>query len=72
MSKEEIEALNKPRNYKKRKTVMDDYLNIIYKMLSDKIDPAVIFSYVIYKGYIGTRKTLEIYIYSLSSPRVLL
>ncbi len=51
MTEEDILALDSPRNYKKRKTVMDDYLNIIYKMLRDKVEPAKIFSYVLRKGY---------------------
>lgn len=62
MTEEDIVALDSPRNYKKRKTVMDDYLNMIYKMLHDKVEPAKIFSYVLRKGYSGSLKTLENYI----------
>ncbi|WP_174888017.1 thioredoxin-disulfide reductase [Cellulosilyticum ruminicola] len=62
MTEEDIRLLDSPKNYKKRKTVVDDYLNIIYKMLYDKIDPAVILSYVLRMGYDGNLKTLENYI----------
>ncbi|MBP3909139.1 MAG: transposase, partial [Turicibacter sp.] len=66
MTEEEVLALDSPKQYKKRKTVMDDYLNMIYKMLHDKIDPAKIFSYVLRKGYCGSYKTLENYIVLLA------
>ena len=39
---------------------MDDYLNIIYKR--DKINPAIIVTYVLSKGYTGSKNTLENYI----------
>lgn len=62
MSEEDIKLLDKPINYKKRKTVADDYLNIIYKMLGDKIDPAIILAYTIKMGYAGNLKTMQSYI----------
>jgi hypothetical protein len=62
MTAEDIAELDKPTNYKKRKTVMDDYLNIIYKMLRDKVKPEIIISYVIKSGYRGNLRTLECYI----------
>ncbi|WP_253197733.1 ISL3 family transposase [Clostridium gasigenes] len=62
MSEEDINLLDQPMNYKKRKTVADDYLNIIYKMLGDKIDPAVILAYTIKMGYAGNIKTMQSYI----------
>jgi len=62
MTAEDIAEFDKPVNYKKRKTVMDDYLNIIYKMLRDKIKPEIIMSYVIKSGYNGNLMTLENYI----------
>ncbi|MGL5764066.1 MAG: ISL3 family transposase [Sarcina sp.] len=65
MTKEDILSLDYPKNYKKRKTVMDDYLNIIYKMLLDKINPTIILAYVIRKGYTGSIKSLENYIVTL-------
>ena len=49
-------------NYKKRKTVADDYLNIIYKMLADKIEPAIILAYAIKMGYTGNIRTMQTYI----------
>ncbi|MHC1746815.1 MAG: ISL3 family transposase [Cellulosilyticaceae bacterium] len=62
MSEEEIDLLNHPKNYKKRKTIADDYFNIIYKMLDDKIDPAIILAYIVKLGYTGNVSTMEHYI----------
>ena len=62
MTEEEITSLNQPINYKKRKTVVDDYLNIIYKMLRDKVDPAAILAYTVRSGYGGNLNTMQNYI----------
>ncbi|MGL4854918.1 MAG: transposase, partial [Lentisphaeria bacterium] len=62
MSEEDIKLLNQPTKYKKRKTIADDYLNIIYKMLRDKIDPAMILAYIIKMGYTGNIQTMQNYI----------
>ncbi|SDO92346.1 Transposase [Clostridium gasigenes] len=62
MSEEDIKLLDQPTNYKKRKTVADDYLNIIYKMLADKIEPAIILAYIIKMGYTGNIRTIQTYI----------
>ena len=62
MTEEEAAKSGDINAYKKRKTVMDDYLNMIYKMLRDKVKPEAIMSYVIKKGYSGSLKTLENYI----------
>lgn len=62
MKEDAIECLNQPTFYKKRKTVADDFLNIIYKMLLDKVEPAVIFAYIIKSGYKGNLNTMENYI----------
>jgi hypothetical protein len=62
MTKEEIASLNKPTSYKKRKTVVDGYLNIIYKMLCDKVEPAAILAYTVRSGYSGSLKTMQNYI----------
>ena len=62
MSEKDIRLLDQPVKYKKRKTVMDGYLNIIYKMLADKIDPTIILAYILNLGYAGNLKTLVKYI----------
>lgn len=62
MSEEDIKLLDQPINYKKRKTVVDEYLNIIYKMLRDRIDPAIILAYTIKIGYSGNLNTMQKYI----------
>lgn len=59
MSDNDIKALDNPTKYRKRKTVTDDYINIIYKMLKDRISPEIIFSYCIFKGYRGNYHNLE-------------
>jgi len=59
MTEEKIAALNERNKYKKRKTVLDDYINIIYKMLRDKIYPRIIISYVVKVGYSGNLETLR-------------
>jgi len=59
MTAEEITAMNERNVYKKRKTIFDDYLNVIYKMLRDRIYPPIIISYVIKIGYSGNMNTLE-------------
>ena len=66
MTDDDIAKLDRPTEYNKRKTVMDDYVNIIYKMLRDGIKPAAIMSYVIRAGYAGKQSTLEAYIKSLA------
>jgi len=62
MTEEEIASLDQPTSYKKRKTIVDDYLNIIYKMLCDNVEPAVILAYTVRSGYSGSIKTMEKYI----------
>lgn len=62
MTEEKIASLDFPTNYKKGKTVMDDYINIIYKMLRDKIEPVIIMKYIIRKGYTGNWGTLNCYV----------
>jgi len=63
MSEDDINDLDNPRNYKKRKTVMDDYINIIYKMMRDGIGDVIIYDYIQYKGYNGNLSSLWSYIY---------
>lgn len=50
MSEEEVENIDKINVYKKSKSLMDDYYNIIYKMLKDNIPQEYIFAYVKQKG----------------------
>lgn len=59
MTVQETAALNHIAVYKKRPTVFDEYINIIYKMLRDNINPPIIFSYIIRAGYDGSMKTLQ-------------
>lgn len=60
MSDEEIESISQKRAYKRhRKTWIDDYGNMIYKMLCDGITPIIIFRYVKEKGFSGTDDALR-------------
>ena len=59
MTNTDIEKLDEITIYKKRKTLLDDYDNMIYKMLKDNLEYKVIYSYVIYKGYTGNPNTLN-------------
>lgn len=63
MSDEEVEkiAFVNERNFR----LIDDYINIIYKMLLDKIEIEYIIEYVKQKGYSGSIGTLKDYMVSL-------
>ena len=66
MSKEEINKLDNITVYKKRKTLLDDYENIIYKMVKDNLEYKIIFSYIYYKGYTGNPNTLNDHIHKIN------
>ena len=59
MPEDKISALDYRTVYKKRKNMFDDYINIIYKMLRDKIYPPIINSYIIRSGYDGNIDALD-------------
>lgn len=65
MSPTQIDDLDHPIHYKKRKTVMDDYINIIYKMLRDGFSNLEIQTYVLSNGYKGNKNSLNNYIYDI-------
>ena len=65
MTESEINQLDRPGNYKKRRTIIDSYINIIFKMMADGISDNLIYFYVISKGYCGKRKSLWNYIYCI-------
>ena len=62
MADKEIDAMDSPLNYKKRVTIMDNFINIIFKMLRDNVAADVIYAYVCQCGYIGSPATLLDYI----------
>ena len=66
MKNEEVELIKERRNYKTRKTKMDNYKNIIYKMLRDNHNLYDIMNYIIYKGYKDDIRELEAYIYLIT------
>lgn len=62
MTEGEIQDLDMPTNYKKRVTIMDDYINIIFKMLRDGIGDDGIYFYILRQGYSGSINSLWEYI----------
>ena len=62
MNEYDVENYDKLREYKKGKTKMDNYMNIIYKMLKDNIPQEYIFVYIKSKGYDGSDRYLLDYI----------
>lgn len=59
MSEEEAAQLLEIKEYKKHRTDMDDYMNIVFKMLSDGQRPELIYSYILHIGYKGSSCSLE-------------
>ena len=62
MSDEEVESLSEMRKYKDRKSLLDNYRNIVYKMLIDNIPQEYILAYVLKEGYKGSISNLSSYI----------
>ena len=59
MSEEEAAQLLEIKEYKKHRTDMDDYMNIVFKMLSDGQRPELIYSYILHIGHKGSSCSLE-------------
>lgn len=60
MTDEEVETSDKlNKKVRKKKSQAYEYVNMIYKMLKDNINPLLIFFYVLSKGYTGTYRALE-------------
>ena len=57
MTEEEVERMDKINEYKKSKSKMDDYSNMIYKMLKDGVSQEYIFAYVKLRIYLCLCKT---------------
>lgn len=66
MSEEEIKQMDEPKNYKKRKTGMDNYLNMIFKMMPDGLSDDTNYYYLRKKGCVKKSTTVWNYIYVLS------
>lgn len=66
MTEEDINKLDEITVYKKRKTLLDDYDNIIYKMVKDNLEYKVIYSYIHFKGYNGSDAALNNHIYLIN------
>lgn len=57
----------KPKKYILKKSKVNGYRNMVYKMVKDNIKPTIIKEYVIYKGFTGTEKSIEHLINLISS-----
>jgi hypothetical protein len=64
MSEKQLNGLDMPTNYKKRDTAMNDWLNIIFKMMDEGHSNETIYFYVLRQSdYQEGRQKLEKYIY---------
>nr|WP_312580007.1 hypothetical protein [Sedimentibacter sp.] len=65
MSETEINSLDSPKNYRKRESSMNDWLNIIFKMMDDGQSNETIYFYILRQPcfHESKRKLLEEYIY---------
>ena len=64
MSELEINSLDSPKNYKKRKSPMNDWLNVIFKMMDDGISNETIYFYILRQpSFAESHKKLATYIY---------
>lgn len=63
MADVKIASLDSPTEYKKRATIMDNHINIIFKMLQDGHSDDTVYFYVLQQGYQGAKSSLQNYIY---------
>ena len=66
MTDDEVEMIKEIKNYKSRKTKMDNYKNIIYKMLKDNRHLYDVMNYIFYIGYDDNISILKSYIYLIA------
>lgn len=66
LTDDEVEKIKERKNYKKRKTKVDNYKNIIYKMLVDNRNLDEIISFIIFKGYNDNINDLAKYVYLIA------
>lgn len=67
MPDEEVAKIKDLKERGKRKTDMDGYMNIVYKMLADGHDPAFLYSYILHTGYAGSVHSLVNHIKVIAS-----
>jgi hypothetical protein len=66
MSESEISSLDSQKNYKKRKSSMNDWLNVIFKMMDDGFSNETIYFYILRQsGFCGSKRMVGDYIYIL-------
>jgi len=62
MSTREIDKMDSPKEYRKRGKIVDNYINIIFKMLRDGMSTEIIYAYVCQCGFSGNPGTMISYI----------
>lgn len=62
MTEDEVEKLDQMKTYKKRKTLFDNYSNMIFKMLKDGVSQEYVVAYVLEQGYTGSIRGLVDYV----------
>ena len=67
MPDEEVAKIKDLKERGKRKTDMEGYMNIVYKMLADGHDPAFLYSYILHTGYAGSVHSLVNHIKAIAS-----
>lgn len=66
MTKEDIDSLDQPANYRKRESTMNAWLNVIYKMMADGYSNELIYFYIMHqKSFHDSKRKLENYIYCI-------
>lgn len=66
MTEDEINEMDAPKDYKTRKRVGDDFVNIIYKMMADGYDDETIYQYLRKSGISTPSNTLYGYMKAIS------
>ena len=66
MTEDEINGMDAPKDYKTRKRIGNDFVNIIYKMMADGYNDEIIYHYLRKSGISAPRSTLCDYIQAIS------
>lgn len=67
LSDKDMPDLNRPKKYISKKSKVNGYRNMVYKMVRDNIKPIIIKEYIFYKGFSGTESSIEHLISRISS-----
>ena len=71
MSSKELEELDTPKNYKKRESAMNEWLNVIFKMMLDGHTNETIYFYIKeHPDFNESEKKLQKYIYLIGKSNI--